>query len=747
MSRFKLIGIRPLKGCHARFRKNLKTTEAYKFNNEYDIKINKRGSLLHILPKESLIKNLFDITCLNNHSVNVNISAIVGQNGSGKSTLFELMYCMVFVVGTEEGILKPSLKEIEHRLKIKTILAEEKFYLQELKKELLFIFKNFKAELYFEREGYIYWLKFSNILTLKRIKISYTTKTLKEREPWKPVNNILESFFYTIGINYSLYGLNSNYVGSWIEKLFHKNDAYQTPIVINPMRDKGNIDINSEFHLGQSRILTNLTSIDIKYPEIINGKKISHVDFIIRPMELESLHGIAIQTIFIAFEKKHGFSVFDFFFRFLSKAVGLTFSMKEQNELKIRGRKDLSLKKSPGFQYTQRPKSINYKEIQYLLVKYCIRKTFKIVWQYDEYKNDFSDIYVRENTQGNDLTIPLIKNFPGLIKKLKDDPTHITHKLKQALFSLKEKYLHLKWSVERDIVTGYQYCFKTSIDYEILKSKINDVWAKNRRFPNGKIAMIPCAFARPSFVVADKDSLENSSFYFLSSGELQFAFSIHSVYYHILNLNSVRRNKKSRKKKYTHLNLLFDEVELCFHPEFQRNFIYEILNGLKQYKINSIESINMVFATHSPFILSDIPHTNISKLNNGKIVPFNQTQVTFGANIHDLLANDFFLSGGYMGKLAENKIRLITDSLSLYSLQKDLKNLSPITQTYKDKTLELTELKSVMTPLNEKEMKDYIDFIGEPLIRDSLNELYFSVFSNKIDKEIEKLELLKKLRS
>lgn len=73
----------------------------------------------------------------------------------------------------------------------------------------------------------------------------------------------LQSLFYTIVINYSHYAYNSLEYQSeimgrykkkfWIEALFHKNDGYRTPIVLNPFRERGNIDINVETELAEQR--------------------------------------------------------------------------------------------------------------------------------------------------------------------------------------------------------------------------------------------------------------------------------------------------------------------------------------------------------------------------------------------------------------------------------------------------------------------------------------------------------------
>lgn len=49
--------------------------------------------------------------------------------------------------------------------------------------------------------------------------------------------------------------------------------------------------------------------------------------------------------------------------------------------------------------------------------------------------------------------------------------------------------------------------------------------------------------------------------------------------------------------------------------------------------------INIILATHSPFILSDIPHTNILQLGEKK----KNLEGSFGANVITLLADGFFM--------------------------------------------------------------------------------------------------------
>ena len=72
----------------------------------------------------------------------------------------------------------------------------------------------------------------------------------------------------------------------------------------------------------------------------------------------------------------------------------------------------------------------------------------------------------------------------------------------------------------------------------------------------------------------------------------------------------------------------------------------------------------MLIITHSPFVLSDIPTTNILALQEGK--PQARELQSFGANIHDLLNSNFFMLEGSRGKFAELVIREIVKALDLY---------------------------------------------------------------------------------
>ena len=100
--------------------------------------------------------------------------------------------------------------------------------------------------------------------------------------------------------------------------------------------------------------------------------------------------------------------------------------------------------------------------------------------------------------------------------------------------------------------------------------------------------------------------------------------------------------------------LLIDEIDLYLHPEWQQEFISVLLNELeKQFPDKKIQ---LVFSTHSPLLLSDIPKENTVYLrgNDGKAVVDNRSQhkQTFGRDIYNLLEDSFYIENYSMGKYA-----------------------------------------------------------------------------------------------
>ena len=111
------------------------------------------------------------------------------------------------------------------------------------------------------------------------------------------------------------------------------------------------------------------------------------------------------------------------------------------------------------------------------------------------------------------------------------------------------------------------------------------------------------------------------------------------------------------------LIFLFDEPELALHPNWQKQYLHEVITLCQKMK----KKYQFIFTTHSPFLLSDIPKQNIIFLDkdangNCKVVDgLKEKKQTFGANIHTLLSDSFFMEDGLMGEFAKGKINEIID--------------------------------------------------------------------------------------
>lgn len=140
----------------------------------------------------------------------------------------------------------------------------------------------------------------------------------------------------------------------------------------------------------------------------------------------------------------------------------------------------------------------------------------------------------------------------------------------------------------------------------------------------------------------------------LSSGEKQILFSMSGVIDHISNLSSIPAKDKQRVA-YHHINIILDEAELYFHPEYQCKFIRSFLTLMNSGIIDKrrIRSVNLLVATHSPYLLSDIPRDNVLFLSDESK---SDAPNTFASNIYDLLKSSFFMKTG-IGDFASSKIK------------------------------------------------------------------------------------------
>jgi hypothetical protein len=676
--------------------KNLNPNTIYKFYNYFDFP---QGNFKEILYDFEKDLDLYGLHSTQN-SVSVQINAIVGSNGSGKSSLIELLYWANYNIGCQLGLLKD---ENGKKLKPYKFLDLEIFYSID---RTSFIKIDFKDGI-INQQGF-------------RLEGKYITP----EENKKNINKIsdLSGFFYSIVVNYSHYALNSLEIGDWINPLFHKNDGYQTPIVISPMRTNGNIDVNREKQLLVRRLQANLLeNIGEEKEEnsirnLVNGKvatklKLTYISrsAIEKPIDDTSL----IRSLVKAIENHFGF----------------TFSSYQIRDI-----------------FTE------------ITINYILEKLIKMADNYRPFRK-FKD--------GNS-----IKYVDAFIRSIRDSNSHIVFKVKGAIMYLKyykEIFGKIDFVIWETIVLSIADLSKT----------IKEIDQKEETFWVNTFMMVP-----PSFFQVEIELEDGSSFDALSSGEKQRIHSVSSIVYHLINLNSVEQQKSDESegyKSYPYINVILDEIELYYHPEWQRQYITDLLDYIG--KINSknlsyIEGINITFLTHSPYILSDIPASNTLRLKDGYPIKSEEFEQTFGANIHDLLANDFFMNNGFMGEWAKRKIKGVISFLN-YNLivkrQKELEETLELqkgtrlenraneqvieTEYYKsgdrlnERIIELEneiklnnsairkkkiEILSTGVPTDSFICKSIIDMIGEPVIKNKLQIMFDEVFENDKNERIAK---------
>lgn len=753
MNGFRLLAIRPLTGTNRKFKKNLQDQIIYKFYqdflfvDEHNVEISQanKNTATHtvtVIAPDRITPDIYS-----SNGIHFNITAIVGPNGSGKSSLIDfynliLYYLSCYHLKTMASAgqqLFENLRYLVHFVKeyYNEVLAYQRdkqnksnhFLISfsnlneqnliPIAEKLIDKFQTWNSEPFQEDKipdnranfysvlwryyveakknyaikidltqhniAFLYKIlnqsfvdKLESLVSRYKAELKFEIKIKREFNfqlfyqighkihRIEKINNRIQiperDLFYTILLNYAHYSMNANHLGNWISKLLHKNDGYQTPIVINPDRRKGNINVNTELELATDRLVYTIIE---QYRTTLKADilgKYTFKKFILKRKSDQSY----------PFNSATHYKNKETFLNFLiDTAIPNRFGSLQQDE-----------------------------NILSYCMGYLIKKIHEISNTYIKH------FYTTDDFFGERLPLEKAESEEWQVKKTKEfllvSDSHVSRKFNQTYNFLRYYDVlvsHLNflksWNTQKEIHLSEQELGEW-IDFAEktfnLKSKGTEELIRY---------LFPALFTIDIEFEKEDQRVKLSD---LSSGEQQYIFNINTIIYHINNLKTVYPLRNSRIKKYNYVNIILDEVELYYHPEYQKKLIQDLLEEIKKNAASgSLKNFNILLATHSPFILSDIPNQNILRLEEGKPSP-KLFEKTFGANIHDLLANDFFLNG-FMGEFAKNFI---------------LKRIEKIN--------ELDDNQSDSDKYDD--LLAQINLIGEPVIKNSVLSLLESKFTD-----------------
>lgn len=558
--------------------------------------------------------------------VQISINAIVGKNGSGKSTLLDIF----------NRIINNFAAEIKNR------------FPEYNKQYIINKVPGLNAELYYELDKKIY------CIAINKKKVHFLNEQYNDlfteikKDKKNELANLSKHIFYTITSNYSLY---TDYP-DWMNTLYHKNDGYFTPIVLVPYRAYGDIQNDREKKLAEKRVQT-LSILLYK-----DNKK----EFIENYLPYEIKYELKNKNFFIKNEvylSDNVTRVYDYKDIITEKITLLEKLNKKNEDFCIENSIDKYIPsnnfadiKNYVEQYWNKKFKNKKAEIYYYIKLYLIYKTLKSIVNYEtvfdkiKYDNLQSSI---ENIIINDLTEETKLNYINL-------------KIIMCIRFMRYSFTHL-----------YKKSINDSVKInEILKKKeIKKLSSYHEIFSY----LLP-DFFDTHFYYIKKGESECIELNGMSSGEQHLYNSLSYIIYHIQNAQSNDNGDNKEKIPYKYFNIIFDEAELYYHPEYQRCLINNLINILKRSNL-TIPGLNITFVTHSPFILSDIPKECILALKKGYVS--NELSNTLGANIYDLLTNQFFMNSsiGQSSKLlleeiikicADEKAIITNDDYNFYNL-------------------------------------------------------------------------------
>ena len=648
--------------------------------------------------------------------VSLSFSAIVGKNGTGKSSTVDMVIRILnnlaaAIIGEGEVF---NAAERLHFVpgvygELAALIDKRVVIIRSYGQSLKLIYYKASDNNQFVRE------KANEILDID--EQANDPDMVKKNKPDEYAT--LTELFYTIVCNYSMYAYNyldymreadwqktyedNSYRASeddvWLKGVFHKNDGYQTPVVIHPMRSGGMINVPKENKLAKERLLSMLyyKDADGQFPFRYINDDLEIMAFHLPPLDSKNFtKGQMKGTL----EIKKGSMLYDDFDRYY----------------------DMILKSWMDWIELPMPEGKGTLEHQYV-----VYKTLKIIRTYKQYYR------VSRNLFRKNFNLDL---FVKHMEIMHNDTSHVTLKLKRCLFKLKFGLYSNGTRANYPLDETYNAARKVYNSFENAKWNIR------------LIELLPPPTTKIVFQIVKRENIREDHSYSdldvipfegLSSGERQIAYTVSNLMYHLINIDSVSseyllgKNEEDEKEfllKYKYVNIMLDEVELYFHPDLQRRFLHYVKTAVNNIQFESVKGIDVMVVTHSPFVISDLPRKNILFMGEE-----DESGETYCANIHDMLNQSFFMDYS-IGELARTELHHI---ISLHEQMRNKNQKDVLKQ-------DLAKNKSKYDYLSKTIADEYL----RRTIKSMLTELYAEVLGRKaaLENEIQSMrERLMKLEN